>query len=359
MDPSIWMAFITGLTAGGLSCMAVQGGLVTSSLASQIENDMALKTPKKQSKRSPKLVQPILLFLAAKLVAYSLLGLLLGALGSLFALTPLMRGILQIAIAIFMLGNALRMLNVHPFFRFFSFEPPAGLRRWIRRTSKTQDAWFSPLFLGVLAVLIPCGVTQSIMALAVSSGNPWQGMVLMFAFTLGASPVFFALTYLATRLGSMLERYFTRFVAVVLLAFGLISMDAGLTLSGFPYTVTQWVNRTNGQRAELLRFNQLEQPGVYQATALPVVSADVNIHVKNDGYYPYQSFAPAGEAIRLHLITNETRSCSRAFVIPDLGLQVLLDANGEKVVEVPAQKAGTTLNYACSMGMYTGVITFQ
>ncbi len=35
----IMAAFITGLTTGGLSCLAVQGGLLASSLARQIEPD--------------------------------------------------------------------------------------------------------------------------------------------------------------------------------------------------------------------------------------------------------------------------------------------------------------------------------
>ena len=33
------VAFITGITTGGLSCLAVQGGLLASSLAHQIEQD--------------------------------------------------------------------------------------------------------------------------------------------------------------------------------------------------------------------------------------------------------------------------------------------------------------------------------
>src|SRR5215216_1211933 len=33
------VAFVTGITTGGLSCLAVQGGLLASSLAHQIEQD--------------------------------------------------------------------------------------------------------------------------------------------------------------------------------------------------------------------------------------------------------------------------------------------------------------------------------
>ncbi len=355
MDNSIWIAFVTGLTAGGLSCMAVQGGLVTSSLAGQIENDLSLPPGKrktgKPTKIKSRLAQPILLFLAAKIVAYTLLGFLLGALGSVFSLTPVMRGVLQIAIALFMLGNALRMLNVHPVFRYFSFEPPASIRRLIRRKAKNQQSNFSPIFLGLMTILIPCGITQAMMALAVSTGSPVSGAAILFAFTLGASPVFFLLTYLATKLGSLMEKYFMRFVALILLVFGFISMDAGLNLVGFPYTVS--------------RLSSAVQAAAPNGSQLAVThnsnssGADVEILVKDDGYYPYRVVAPAGVPVRLHLVTKDTHSCSRAFVIPSLNIQKLLWETGEEVVEIPAQKAGSELAYSCSMGMYNGIVAFE
>jgi hypothetical protein len=40
----IIVAFVTGLTTGGLSCLAVQGGLLASSLGRQIEQDV-LRSP--------------------------------------------------------------------------------------------------------------------------------------------------------------------------------------------------------------------------------------------------------------------------------------------------------------------------
>jgi uncharacterized protein len=39
-----------------------------------------------------------------------------------------------------MLGSALRLLNVHPIFRYFVFEPPAFLRRFIRKKAAQSDA---------------------------------------------------------------------------------------------------------------------------------------------------------------------------------------------------------------------------
>ena len=88
------VAFVTGLTTGGLSCLAVQGGLLASSLAHQIEQDYVENAAQhKRSKAKPRVnsALPILLFLIAKLVAYTLLGALLGWLGSYLTLTQAMR----------------------------------------------------------------------------------------------------------------------------------------------------------------------------------------------------------------------------------------------------------------------------
>src|SRR6185436_19441813 len=112
---------------------------------------------------------PILLFLASKLAAYTLLGALLGWLGSYLTLTPATRAMFLIVIGIFMIGNALRIFNVHPIFRYFSIEPPKFITRYIRKTAKGTDT-ATPIFLGFLTVLIPCGVTQAMIATALGTG---------------------------------------------------------------------------------------------------------------------------------------------------------------------------------------------
>jgi sulfite exporter TauE/SafE len=102
-------------------------------------------------------------------------------------LTPATRAVLMLAIGIFMIGNALRMFNVHPIFRYFVFQPPSFVTRYIRRKAKNGAEIVTPIFLGLLTVLIPCGVTQAMMAIAIGTGDPLQGAAILFAFTLGAS----------------------------------------------------------------------------------------------------------------------------------------------------------------------------
>jgi sulfite exporter TauE/SafE len=351
------VAFITGLTTGGLSCLAVQGGLLASSLARQIEQDYVEHAAHRghgKKAKAPAPVRsnsalPIFLFLVAKIVAYTLLGALLGWLGSYLTLSPMTRAMLMIAIGIFMVGNALRMFNVHPIFRYFNIEPPKFITRYIRRTAKGTDT-FTPLFLGALTVFIPCGVTQAMMATALGTGSIAMGAALMFAFTLGTSPVFFIIAYLTTELGSRLEKLFMRFVAVVVLILGLVTMNGGLNILGSPLSL-QNLSRN------LLPSNSGSVPVAESPQSF--AEGEVVLYVQNEGYFPQTLSAPAGKDFALNLVTDKTYSCARDFVIPALDYYELLPDTGTVQVNIPAQQKGSTLFFTCSMGMYTGQIVFE
>lgn len=353
------LVFITGLTTGGLSCLAVQGGLLASSLAHQLENEVQSAHPRKPGDGTASasgkhhIAAPILLFLAAKLAAYTLLGLLLGTLGSMLQLTATVRAIFLVAIGIFMVGNSLRMFNIHPIFRYFVIEPPSSVTRFIRRYSKNNSSFAAPIFLGALTVLIPCGVTQTIMAIALGSGSPLTGAALMFSFVLGTSPVFFAVSYFATRLGAVMEKNFMRFVAIAVLILGFISIDSGLNLMGSPFSFSTLFRGDSGELAA--------------GAAIPTVKtveSDTTVHTltinaKNTGYEPKVTHAAAGTAFSLKMITQNTTSCSRAIVFPSLGVEKILPVSGTITIQIPPQSRGTILRYACSMGMYTGQIIFE
>jgi len=344
------------VTTGGLSCLAVQGGLLASSLAHQIEQDY-LQNPLQGKKardrvqpQRPNAALPILLFLSSKLVMYTLLGALFGWAGSFLTFSPVTRAVLMIAIAIFMLGNGLRMLNVHPIFRYFSIEPPKFITRYIRRTAKNGTELFTPLFLGALTVFIPCGVTQAMLATALGTGSALAGAMLLFAFTLGTSPVFFIVAYLTTELGARLEKFFMRFVAVVVLVLGLVTLNGALNLLGSPLS---FENLTRGLIPSSSGVSA-------QTPSAPIASTGgITLEVRSDGYFPQTLQAPAGQKVTLNLVTDQTYSCARDFVVPDLNYYQLLPETGTVSVDIPAQPAGTKMFFTCSMGMYTGQIIFE
>jgi hypothetical protein len=263
-----------------------------------------------------------------------------------------MRAVLMIAIGIFMLGNGLRMLKVHPIFRYFIIEPPSFLTRYIRRTSKNATSLFTPLFLGAMTVLIPCGVTQAMMAVALGTGNALQGAAIMFAFILGTTPVFFTIAYFATRLGATLEKYFTRIVAVTVIVLGLVSVDYGLNLAGSPISISK-------------AFSHLTSASVPSISIPSPVSTDATgqngyvVNVNDNGYNPKVLHLAANRPVRLIWVTTGTHSCALSVVVPGLNYQQILPSTGTVAFNIPTQKSGTVLDYSCSMGMYTGQLVFD
>ena len=368
---NLGIIFLTGLTTGGLSCLAIQGGLLASSVAKQAEEDL-LNTPQK-GPNTRNSTRPVFLFLGARLVSYTILGALLGVAGSMLQLTPYMRAALQIAIGIYMLGLALHLLNVHPFFRHFMLQPPRFVTRYIRRKSKSgSDDLVTPTFLGLMTVFIPCGITLAMMATAVGTGNALAGAAVMFAFILGTSPLFFALAYAAVKLGARKQAIFMKFAAVVVLVLGLVALEGGLNLAGSPFS---YANMRQSLREEKSP-EDVEQPtavatvpeatnspeALNQSTPAPVTSSVDNdvllMSATKYAYSPSVITAKAGQPYKLEITSQDNKGCGRGLTIPSLGIQEVLPENGIVTVDLPAQEKGT-LRITCSMGMYNAKIQYE
>jgi hypothetical protein len=180
------------------------------------------------------------------------------------------------------------------------------------------------------------------MAVALATGSAAEGAAVMFAFTLGTMPIFFAVAFMATELGSRMEKAFMRFVAIVVLIVGVFTIESGLTLMGNPFSVANLI------------------PSKYVSDASPIIAeSDLTLSAENNGYFPVTLYAKAGVPILLNVITENTTSCSRAFVIPALGVETILPRTGTVPIDIPPQEAGTVLQFTCSMGMYTGQIVFS
>lgn len=335
--------FLTGLIAGGLSCMAVQGGLLAATIA-QREEERLKDNIKKGS------VIPILSFLIAKLAAYTLLGFLLGLLGSAFELSLTAKTIMQFIVAIFMVGTALNILNVHPIFRYFVIQPPRFLTRLVRKQSKSSDM-FAPGLLGAFTVLIPCGITQAMMALAIASGNPMYGAAILFAFVLGTSPVFFVLGYLATRLGETLHQKFMKVAAYAIILLAVFNVNNALALTGSNFTLNNmW---TGFYCAVSFCDKDFGPPTAQAATSV----SDATITINNDGYTPDNLTVKAGSKVTLNIVNKGGGGCTQAFTLPKYNIQKVIPiGSSDKITFTAPNEPGTQLAFMCSMGMFRGTI---
>ncbi len=337
-NTNLFIIFLTGLTTGGLSCLAVQGGLLASVITPTEE-----AIGKKLQSRNQAL--PILSFLASKLLAYTLLGALLGLLGTVITLTPVTRGWLQIGIAIYLFGVALSMLEVHPVFRYFIITPPKFLSRLIKDQSKSKSV-FAPALLGAMTIFIPCAVTQATEAIALATANPLYGAAIMAAFILGTTPTFFALGFVFTKIGSYFHAWFSRVAGALLVVLAIVTFNGGLGLMGSIYTLQNFY--------EAAKISLSSSPRVAGTSA--TVTGDVqevSINVKSSGYYPNNITLKRGLKTHLILNTDNTGGCARAFTIPTLRLSKILPVTGTETLDFTPTNPGP-LVFSCSMGMYTG-----
>lgn len=331
----IWLAFLTGVTTGGISCMAVQGGLLASAISTNTsKNDRFLGVG---------------VFLVFKIIAYTLLGALLGFLGAKFIISPTLQGWFQILVGVFMLGTAGRLLNLHPIFRYFVVQPPKFVYRLMKNQTKNASL-FTPGILGTMTVLIPCGVTQAMMVLSVGAGSALNGALLMFAFTLGTSPVFFTLG--VTALTLLKKKAFVYPASFVILILGILSINSGQILRGSYHTLQNYATAAG------TIFSSSNKPQVAGAAASVNSEGkqEVTVNVASNGYSKPSATLKAGVPVKLTLISNDVQSCARSFLIPKAGVSKILPQNGSTEVEFTPKEAGL-LSYTCGMGMYSGQFT--
>lgn len=342
----LWIAFITGLTTGGLSCVALQGGL----LASVILDEEKEYLEDKKSKPAPK-ARPVLLFLIAKLIAYTILGFLLGFFGSFISLSPAFRGWLQILIGVFMIGVVLNILNVHPIFRYFSIQPPKSIRKFIRKQTKNSGD-LGAIFMGALTVLLPCAITQAMMLLAIASGSGITGAAIMFSFILGTSPLFFVLGYTATTLTEKWSAIFQKVVAVLVLFVAIFTIFTGSTLAGFNISL-----KNDDKSVTPCQGSECPAPEEKNSSdnSSHIVNGvqEVTINLTDNGYQPASIKLKKGVPAKVVLKTSDTLGCIRSFVVPSLNIQKVLPKTGEDSFEFTPDKAGQ-ISFTCSMGMYKG-----
>ena len=77
------------------------------------------------------------------------------------------------------------------------------------------------------------------------------------------------------------------------------------------------------------------------------------------GYSPRISEAKADTPTVLRVDTNGTFDCSSSLNLPSMNYQTNLPATGVTDIEIPAQKAGSTFEGLCGMGMYKFQIAFK
>ena len=347
---NLWVIFLTGLTTGGLTCLAMQGGLLASVIANQKEREITDNTTKNRLDKNDWL--PVVMFLGAKLVSHTLLGFLLGAVGSFITLSLGLRIGFQIFAALFMFATAMNLLNVHPIFRYVVIQPPKFLTRRIRKLSK-DDSLFAPAFLGFFTIFIPCGVTQAMEILAINSGSAIQGALIMFAFVLGTVPLFTLIGVATSRFSELFQEKFMKVAAALLIVMSLYAINGVLVVLDAPFSVQKvvWMYQT----IKSYESSQVENDKFTSMPADKNSIQQVTIKIQNYGYSPNTLKVKTGQPVEMTLVNDDAYSCASAFVFREFGINTYVKPGTSEKFTFTPKKPGRYV-FACSMGMYSGIM---
>ncbi len=162
---SLGLVFLYGLMSS-VHCVGMCGGIVLSLSSNPEAKSVTLQNVKYQ---------------AARILSYSLVGLLLGALGTVLSIPKHIQGYVPIVCGVIMLIYGISIL-----FGRSAFPLPKWYSRTIGRMVSANA-----FVLGALTALLPCGTMQAVQFYAIASASPVKGMLAMLVFALGTVPLLF------------------------------------------------------------------------------------------------------------------------------------------------------------------------
>lgn len=203
-------SFVIGLVASVSSCLAIVGGLVLS-LSAKISQDNVSDT------------KTFVLFHTGRLASFIILGGVLGLVGSAIGINFTFTAILGILASLIMLFLGLNLVGV---FNKNKITLPSGIFDFFR---KIEHKTLTPLIIGFGTFFLPCGFTQSMQVVALSSGSFTSGALIMLAFALGTLPVLLFLSFgSASFAHSKYAPLFFKSAGIVVIGFGIFALLGGL-----------------------------------------------------------------------------------------------------------------------------------
>jgi sulfite exporter TauE/SafE len=215
--------FFIGLL-GSAHCIGMCGGFV------------AMYSLKKPVAR-PSLVYH-LLYNLGRITTYSLLGGMLGYIGSYFAYVGQHRGIpgavLLIAgfIMVLMGLNIAGVLGKRGLFEESAVTESSFFRKTLHRILNLDSAW-AVFLLGLLLGFLPCGLLYPIFINAAASGNFFPGAMTMAVFGLGTAPALIFFGFLVTKIQPKLKLALYRLAAVLIILLGVKTLLRGMAFNGW------------------------------------------------------------------------------------------------------------------------------
>jgi len=330
--------FILGLIAGISSCAALVGGIVLS-LSKQW-----LEMYSEEESTLAKL-QPHLMFNTGRIISYTLLGMLLGILGSKLQISLTFTSVLIIVTSFLMILLALQMLGVK-YLRHFQLTVPKFLTRYITDETRLQSRYM-PFLMGALTFFLPCGFTITAQGMALISGSFFQGGLIMLSFVLGTTPMLLLIGLSSIKLFQKLDlsSISLKVAGILVLFFALFNINSQLNVLGlksftdFDKKSTQPSQNVEEGLAPIVDGKQILKMDAYSY-----------------GYEPDYFKVRIGIPVRWEITDKGTSGCTNAVISQGLfDGEISLTPGEVSIKEFTPEKSGK-YKFSCWMGMISGVI---
>jgi len=308
--------FSVGLLTS-LHCIAMCGGINLSQCVSyNFEEGGSSKFSR---------LKPSLLYNSGRVVSYTIIGGIVGALGSVISFSGAAKGIVAIVSGVFMVIMGLNMLNVFPWLRKLNPRMPRIFGNKIYKGAGK----YGPFYIGLLNGLMPCGPLQAMQIYALGTGSFLAGAASMFLFSLGTVPLMFGFGAVSSLISRRFTHRMMKVSAMLVIILGVIMVNRGLSLSGVNIA---FASSGSGNVAKIEGNVQV-----------------VTTQIDSNSYEPIivQKGIPVRWTIRAE--ESDLNGCNNPLIIPKYNIQKEL-VPGDNIIEFTPTEEGNIV-YTCWMGM--------
>jgi sulfite exporter TauE/SafE/plastocyanin domain-containing protein/copper chaperone CopZ len=322
-NASYSVLFVVGVLTS-IHCVGMCGGIMLS------------QTLSRESSNKLEAIEPALLYNLGRVISYTILGGIIGAIGSVFSLTITTKALLQVFAGLFMIIMGLNMAGFKAFRKLQIRMPHAAC--------SVKNKSGSPFIVGLLNGFMPCGPLQTMQLFALGTGSITKGALSMFMFSIGTVPLMLTFGALSGLLNKGYTKKVLKFSGVLIIVLGLIMGNRGLALAGIN------INPMMSLAASPTKSSS--DSNIAKATLENGVQV-IRMTADNRGYTPNAFYVQKGIPVKWIIDGKQLNSCNNAVVAKSLNKQVKLKS-GENVIEfTPEDK---DINFSCWMGMIQGVI---
>jgi sulfite exporter TauE/SafE/copper chaperone CopZ len=318
--------FVIGLLTS-LHCISMCGGInLSQCLVTDIQTLESNKT-----KRWMQKIKPSFLYNGGRVISYTIIGGLVGALGSVVTFSGMAKGMITIVTGIFMIIMGLNMLSLFPWLRKLNPKMPKIFANMQLDPKNSKR----PFYVGLLNGLMPCGPLQAMQLYALGTGSAITGALSMLAFSLGTMPLMFGFGAISSLLSRKFTKSMLKVSAALVILLGFVMMSRGFALNG-----------TGISYGQVDGWSVAKLDGDVQNIVTPLEGRDYPAIVVQKGV-PVRWVIDA-EATSLNGCNN--RINLNKFGQPEIPLYT-----GENVIEFTPTESGSFF-YSCWMGMISGQI---